>query len=139
MNDLFLNTTWFTVTSIFIYLVVIIYALYRISTRFRVTVSGITEKLLKQANIAKVIKHLQDYLIIPLKAFSSRITGYLGNTGSSISGTEGIFTKKIKPFITEPVNITALVLRKLYNESIVAVIGVSAGIIVVFYIILTIF
>lgn len=139
MNDLFLNTTWFTVTSIIIYLVVIIYALYRISTRFRVTVSGITEKLLKQSNIAKVNKLLQDHLIIPLKGFSSRITGYLRNTGISISGTEGIFTKKIKPFITEPVNITALVLRKLYNDSLTAVIGVSAGIIVVFYIILTIF
>lgn len=139
MNDLFLNTTWFTVTSIIIYLVLIIYSLYRISTRFKNFVSGITEKLLKQTNIEKVNKLLQDYLIKPLKGFSRSITGYLGNTGSSISGTEGIFTKKIKPFITEPVNITALVLRKLYNESIAAVIGVSAGIIVVFYIILTIF
>lgn len=139
MNDLFLNTTWFTVTSIIIYLILIIYALYRISAGFRKAVSGISEKILKQVNIAKVYKFLREYLIVPLQGLSKGITGFLGNTGRSISGTEGIFTGKIKPFFTEPVNFIALVLRKLYNDNITAVIGVSAGIIVVFYIILTIF
>ena len=139
MSDLFLNSTWFTVTSLIIYFILIIYALYRISPRFRKAVSAFTVKILKQENISKVYEFLLEKLLVPLKRFSGRITGYLGNTGRSISGTEGIFTGKIKPFITEPVNFVALVLRKLYNNSITAVIGVSAGIIVVFYIILTIF
>lgn len=139
MNDLFINTTWFFVLAALVYVILLVYALLKISATARKAALGIWANLSKQSFFITISDGIQKYIILPVAGILKKLTGYLGISGRKISGSEGNVLKRIKPLVVEPVNIVSLLFRKLYNDSQTAVIGISAGLIVVFYIILSIF
>jgi len=139
MNDLFINTTWFFVLAALVYVVLFVYALLKISATARNMALNIRANLSKQSFYRTISDGIQKYIILPIAGILKKLTGYLGISGRKISGSEGNVLKRIKPLLVEPVNIVSLLFRKLYNDSQTAVIGISAGLIVVFYIILSIF
>jgi len=139
MNDLFINTTWFFVLAALVYVVLFVYALLQISATARKVALGIWSNLSKQNFFKTISGNIHKYITVPVTGVINKFATFLGNSGRSISGSEGSFTRKIRPILIEPVNIVSLVFRMLYNNSQAAVIGISAGLIVVFYIILSIF
>ena len=139
MNDLFINTTWFFVLAALVYVILFVYALLKISATARKAALGIWANISKQSFYITISDGIQKYIILPVAGILKKLTGYLGISGRKISGSEGNVLKRIKPLVVEPVNIVSLLFRKLYNDSQTAVIGISAGLIVVFYIILSIF
>lgn len=139
MNDLFINTTWFFVLAALVYVILFVYALLKISVTARKAALGIWANLSKQSFYITISDGIQKYIILPVAGILKKLTDYLGISGRKISGSEGNVLKRIKPLVVEPVNIVSLLFRKLYNDSQTTVIGISAGLIVVFYIILSIF
>ncbi|HAX48809.1 MAG TPA: hypothetical protein PK605_01430 [Ignavibacteria bacterium] len=139
MNDLFINTTWFFVLAAMFYFVIFIYALLKISTPVRNAAMSIRLNVSKQSFYITISGSIQKHITIPLGTAFKKVAGYLGSSGKSISVSELNITRIIRPMIIEPVNIVSLVFRKLYNESQTAFIGISTGLVVVFYIILSIF
>jgi len=139
MNDLFINTTWFFVLAALVYVILFVYALLKISATARNMALNIRTNLSKQNFFKTISGNIHKYITVPVTGVINKFATFLGKSGRSISGSEGYFTRKIKPILIEPVNIVSLVFRKLYNDSQTAFIGISAGLIVVFYIILSIF
>lgn len=99
----------------------------------------IRSALNKNKTALRIITIFQRYLKSPVLKACRSLVKYLGVTSGHIQKAEGFFQRALPAVTTEPVNLMALVIRKCYTESPAPLITLTAGLIVVFYFILTIF
>ncbi|MCC6865722.1 MAG: hypothetical protein IT280_06125 [Ignavibacteria bacterium] len=91
-------------------------------------------------------KYLRKSILIFRKYFSepfiravNSIIKQESNAVRLIRPADKFISEKIIPIITEPVNIISLIVRKIYNDNIQITLTYTTALIVVFYIILSIF
>lgn len=149
MNELFINTTFYYVLAIIVYVYLIITSVLLVSDKSK---SFITTKLHKLKDILekqKVYMTIRDdsikYFFRPVhKIFlflrwKLHILTYLLHISNALYKAEEFVVNNILPELLEPVNYCSLIIRKFYTDSQTAIITVMAAFIVVFYFILSIF
>lgn len=99
----------------------------------------IRSALNKKKTALRVITFLQRYIKSPAVKACRSLVKYLGVTSGHVRKAERYIQRALPQITTEPVNLMALVIRKCYTESPAPLIAATAGLIVVFYFILTIF
>lgn len=130
-----MNNTFYLVLTIILYTSVIVYAALKISPKLRGLISsqtGLNNSLKKAGEI------LENTITKPLGKLFRNIIAAENAAGNIFRKAETIFTDKIIPALTEPVNIASLLIRKAYNENIQATVTFAAFLFVAFYIILSI-
>lgn len=93
----------------------------------------------KKKTALRIIVFFQMYVKSPALKAGRSLVKYLGVTSGHVRKAEGYIQRALPEVTTEPVNLMALVIRKCYTESPAPLIALTAGLIVVFYFILTIF
>jgi len=135
MNEFLSNPFYIALTAI-IYVVLIIYAAIKISARLR---DAVNTQLGKINSLAAVKENFRKYVSMPAVKFLNGLINAESKAGFFLKKSEQIFTEKILPAFTEPVNIASLLIRKAYNLNIQASLTFAIFLVVAFYIILSIF
>ena len=134
-----INISIYIVLIVIVYLFVILVSLYNSGSAFRNFVDSFISGLQK----IKVLKNIQEFIsgkILPVIRFSvSILIKVLSGVSEFTCRVDEFLSGSNKVIFAQPVNLTALVLRKLYGENEQIMLAAAAGIIVVFYFILTVF
>jgi hypothetical protein len=133
------NITLYIILSVICYLMLIALSMYNINTFFRGFVDSLVQKLSKIGFFAIVQKFFTERVLKFIRLLASTMIKLLYEVSGFFCKLDDLLQRSDRLVLTEPVNLTALAVRKLYGENINLMLAAAAGIIVVFYFILTIF
>ena len=143
MNDLFINTTFYYVLAIIVYVYLCIRSVLLLSPVARnftlELIAKLRAKIPKNEVIDKANAYSKKYFLIPAGDVLGMIFKFIRYLSDNLYKGEVYFTANILPEIIEPVNYVSLILRKCYTNSQTAVLTITALFFVVFYFILSIF
>jgi hypothetical protein len=137
------SATTYYIFAAFVILCLAGFSLIQIFPQIRLQYESILLKIRdvlgKNKTASKITSILKSYIKKPAVKAGKLSVKYLGFTSGHIQKAEGFFQRALPAVSTEPVNLMALVIRKCYTESPAPLVALTAGLIVVFYFILTIF
>lgn len=130
----FIHSYIFYITAGVIYFILLFFTLYKLSGSFR---NFVSEKLLSITFIKSAVNGINKTIEIIGKFFKKLVDTEL-IAGRFLRKAETFLSEIIFPALIEPINIAALILRKIFTDNIRVIITFSSLLIVAFYIILTI-
>jgi hypothetical protein len=143
LNELFINTTWYYVLAILVYLYIVITGVLLNITIVRDKTTELINTIkVKLSNLKQLVTSYDNslkYFFHPLQNSFRKIFEFILFISGHVYRAEVYFTSVILPEIVEPVNYASLIFRKCYTNSQTVVITAAAFFFVVFYFILSIF
>ncbi len=133
------NITAFIVFTVILYVILIIYTLFHCSKLCREYSYAFFSKSMKNELIFKITAFVNRSIVQVIQKILAAFVSLLNRISLICCKIEAFSAQMDRFVFEEPVDLTALVIRKFYGENEQYMIAAAAGLIVVFYFILTVF